>query len=56
MALTLLPTTAEAADFTGWTKLSSGNYDLGIGKYYLTSDVTMNELSGPRAMPMSPLT
>lgn len=44
MALTLLPTTAEAADFTGWTKLSSGNYDLGIGKYYLTSDVTMSAL------------
>ena len=44
MALTLVPTTAFAADFTDWTELKSGNYNLGIGKYYLTSDVTMNEL------------
>ena len=44
MALTFVPTTAEAADFTGWTELISGNYNLGIGKYYLTSDVTMSEL------------
>ena len=44
MALTFVPTTAFAADFTDWTELKSGNYNLGIGKYYLTSDVTMNEL------------
>ena len=44
MALTFLPTTAFAADFTDWTELKSGNYNLGIGKYYLTSDVTMNGL------------
>ncbi len=44
MALALLPTTALAADFTGWTELKSGNYNLGIGKYYLTSDVSMSEL------------
>lgn len=49
MVLALLPTTAEAADFTGWTKLSSGNYDLGIGKYYLTSDVTMSALFRTRS-------
>ena len=44
MALALLPATALAADHTGWTELSSGNYNLGTGKYYLTSDVTMSEL------------
>ena len=44
MALALLPATALAADFTGWTELKSGNYNLGIGKYYLTSDVSMSEL------------
>lgn len=44
MALALLPTVALAADFTGWTELKSGNYNLGIGKYYLTSDVSMSEL------------
>lgn len=44
MALALLPTAALAADFTGWTELKSGNYNLGIGKYYLTSDVSMSEL------------
>ena len=43
-ALALLPTAALAADFTGWTELKSGNYNLGIGKYYLTSDVSMSEL------------
>ena len=44
MALTLLPVTAFAADFTGWTELRSGNYNLGSGKYYLNGDVSMNEL------------
>ena len=44
MALALLPATALAANHTGWTELSSGNYNLGTGKYYLTSDVTMSEL------------
>ncbi len=43
-ALALLPTAALASDFTGWTELKSGNYNLGIGKYYLTSDVSMSEL------------
>lgn len=56
MVLALLPATALAADHTGWTELISGNYNLGTGKYYLTSDVTMSELFRPRAMPMSPLT
>lgn len=44
MVLALLPATALAADHTGWTELISGNYNLGTGKYYLTSDVTMSEL------------
>ena len=44
MVLCLVPATASAADFTGWTALGSGNWNLGSGKYYLNSDISMSEL------------
>ena len=42
MALTFVPVTAEAADFTGWTKLDNTTTTLKEGEYYLESDLTLS--------------
>ena len=42
MALTFVPATAFAADFTGWTELDNTTTKLTGGKYYLKNDLTLS--------------
>lgn len=42
MALTFVPATVFAADFTGWTELDNTTTKLTGGKYYLKNDLTLS--------------
>ena len=42
MALTFVPATVFAADFTGWTELDNSTTKLTGGKYYLKNDLTLS--------------